>query len=104
MSAAPVSGFEAAIAPVTNVSDFIWGGTWEGVEILPIPPMVVILLGAGVYFMIGLRGYPLRRLFPALAGLFKKSKGEGKGEISPAPFFSDFLNRPASAGKRRRSG
>ena len=98
MSAAPVSGFEAAIAPVTNVSDFIWGGTWEGVEILPIPPMVVILLGAGVYFMIGLRGYPLRRLFPALAGLFKKSKGEGKGEISPFAALSTALSGQVGTG------
>ncbi len=98
MSAAPVSGFEAAIAPVTNVSDFIWGGTWEGAEILPIPPMVVILLGAGIYFMIGLRGYPLLRLFPALAGLFKKSGGQGKGEISPFAALSTALSGQVGTG------
>lgn len=98
MSAAPASGFEAAIAPVTNVSDFIWGGTWEGAEILPIPPMVVILLGAGIYFMIGLRGYPLLRLFPALAGLFKKSGGQGKGEISPFAALSTALSGQVGTG------
>tara|TARA_R110000850_G_scaffold85785_2_gene184861 strand:- start:934 stop:2490 length:1557 start_codon:yes stop_codon:yes gene_type:complete len=98
VSAAPVSAFEAAIAPVTNVSDFIWGGTWEGAEILPIPPMVVILLGAGIYFMIGLRGYPLRRLFPSLANLFKKSSAPGAGEISPFAALSTALSGQVGTG------
>lgn len=98
MSAAPVSAFEAAIQPVTNVSDFIWGGTWNGIEILPIPPMVVILLGAGIYFMVGLRGYPLRRLFPALGGLFKKSDDKGAGEISPFAALSTALSGQVGTG------
>ncbi len=98
MSTAPVSGLEAAIEPITNVSDFIWGGSWAGVEILPIPPMVVILLGAGIYFMIGLRGYPLRRLFPALAGLFKKSEKKGAGEISPFAALSTALSGQVGTG------
>ena len=32
---------------VTNVSDFIWGGTWMGEQVLPFPPMVMILFGVG---------------------------------------------------------
>ena len=32
---------------------FIWGGTWEGVEVIPFPPMVLILLGIGLWMMIG---------------------------------------------------
>ena len=40
---------------VTNLSDFIWGGTWEGAEVIPVPPMVIMLLGIGLYIMIGLR-------------------------------------------------
>ncbi|MEH6758291.1 MAG: alanine/glycine:cation symporter family protein [Parasphingorhabdus sp.] len=98
MSTAPVSGLEAAIEPVTNISEFIWVGTWNGVEILPLPPMVVALLGAGVYFMIGLRGYPLLRLFPALAGLFKKSKSQGAGEISPFAALSTALSGQVGTG------
>ena len=98
MSTAPVSGLEAAIEPITNISDFIWGGSWAGVEVLPIPPMVVILLGAGIYFMIGLRGYPLRRLFPALAGLFKKSEKKGAGEISPFAALSTALSGQVGTG------
>ncbi len=98
MSSAPVSAFEAAIQPVTNVSDFIWGGTWNGAEVLPIPPMVVILLGSGIYFMIGLKGYPLRRLFPAMAGLFKKSESKGAGEISPFAALSTALSGQVGTG------
>ena len=58
---------------VTNVSDFIWGGTWNGEAVLPLPPMVVILFGIGLYFMIGLKFYPITRLGSAFAGLFRKS-------------------------------
>ncbi len=98
MTTAPSSGVEAAINNVTNVSDFIWAGTWNGVEILPLPPMVVILLGAGLYFMIGLKGYPIRRLFPALAGLFKKPDGKGAGEISPFAALSTALSGQVGTG------
>ena len=55
---------------VTNVSDFIWGGTWEGAEVIPVPPMVIMLLGIGLYIMIGLRFYPIVKLGSAFAGLF----------------------------------
>ena len=95
---AEVSAFEAAIQPVTNVSDFIWAGTWNGAEVLPIPPMVVILLGAGLYFMIGLRGYPLLKLFSSLRGLFKKSESKGVGEISPFAALSTALSGQVGTG------
>ena len=49
------TGSVSLIDRVTNISDFIWGGTWNG-ELLPwlsvggqpIPPMVIILLGVGL--------------------------------------------------------
>ena len=46
--AAPAKGtFEAAFErwtdPIVNVSDFIWGGSWHGKELLPFPPMVIVL-------------------------------------------------------------
>ena len=61
MSVAPT-----LIDRVTAVSDLIWLGTWNGEPLIPIlgqplPPMVMILLGAGVYLMIGLKGYPHRQ-------------------------------------------
>ncbi len=88
---------------VTNVSDFIWGGTWNSEPVIqlfgqPIAPMVIILLGAGLYFMIGLKGYPLRKLFPSLKGLFTKNKTQGAGEISPFAALSTALSGQVGTG------
>ncbi len=82
---------------VTNVSDFIWGGSWNGAAVLPIPPMVVILFGVGLYLMIGLRFYPIVKLGSALKGLFKKSSG-GAGEISPFAALSTALSGQVGTG------
>lgn len=103
MAAGTPSGWEAAIDRVVNVSDFIWGGSWNGEPVIaiagqPIPPMVIILLGAGLYFMIGLRGYPVRQLFPAMAALFKKSDKKGAGEISPFAALSTALSGQVGTG------
>ena len=53
---------ERLVAPITNFSDLLWGGTWNGEAVIPFPPLALILLGAGVWFMIGLRFYPLVKL------------------------------------------
>jgi len=82
--AAPPSAVDQFYAHVTNVSDFIWGGSWNGEQVLLFPPMVVVLLGAGLWMMIGLRFYPILKLGEAFTGLFKRGKEEGAGEISPA--------------------
>jgi AGCS family alanine or glycine:cation symporter len=82
---------------VTNVSDFIWGGSWNGEAVLPLPPMVVILFGIGLYLMIGLRFYPIVKLGSAFKGLFKKSSG-GAGEISPFAALSTALSGQVGTG------
>lgn len=82
---------------VTQVSDFIWGGAWGGEQVLLFPPMVVALLGAGLWFMIGLRFYPLTRLGEAFAGLFKKDQ-QGSGEISPFAALSTALSGQVGTG------
>jgi AGCS family alanine or glycine:cation symporter len=82
---------------VTNVSDFIWGGTWFGAQVLPFPPMVIILLGVGLYFMVRLGFYPILKLPAAFAGLFKKSE-DGKGEISPFAALSTALSGQIGTG------
>ena len=51
---------------VDQVSAAIWGG-----------PMILLLLGTGLYFMIRLRLRPLRRLFPAFGELWAGRKGGG---------------------------
>ena len=94
-AATPVEQF---YAQVTNVSDFIWGGTWNGEQVLLFPPMVVLLLGAGLWMMIGLRFYPITHLGAAFAGLFKKGKEEGQGEISPFAALSTALSGQIGTG------
>ncbi len=83
---------------VTNVSDFIWGGTWHGEQVLLFPPMVVILLGVGIWIMIGLRFYPITHLGMAFAGLFKRNDEKGKGEISPFAALSTALSGQVGTG------
>jgi AGCS family alanine or glycine:cation symporter len=90
-------GVQAFYDQVTNVSDFIWGGTWNGVSVLPFPPMVIVLLGVGAWIMIGLRFYPLLKLGEAFAGLFRKGEG-GKGEISPFAALSTALSGQVGTG------
>lgn len=77
MAAAAAQQDTSLIDRITNISDFIWGGTWDGAIVLPFPPMVIVLLGIGLYMMIGLRFYPLRKLGNAFAGLFRSRKGAG---------------------------
>ncbi|MBD2842827.1 alanine/glycine:cation symporter family protein [Erythrobacter rubeus] len=97
MAAAP-TGAEAWIAPITNVSDFIWGGTWNGVEVLPFPPMTIVLLGIGLWIMVGLKFYPLIKLGSAFKGLFSSRKGSGDGEISPFAALSTALSGQVGTG------
>ncbi|MFN3387911.1 MAG: alanine/glycine:cation symporter family protein [Allosphingosinicella sp.] len=92
------AGAPGLIDHVTNISDFIWVGTWNGAEVLPLPPMVLILLGAGLYMMVGLRFYPLRKLIPAFAGLFRRSGEKGAGEISPFAALSTALSGQVGTG------
>ena len=103
MTTGPEKGaFEAAFErwtdPIVNVSDFIWGGSWQGEELLPFPPMVIVLFGVGIYIMLGLRFYPLRHLFSAFAGLFQRSKDKSAGEISPFAALSTALSGQVGTG------
>ncbi|MDP1874993.1 sodium:alanine symporter family protein [Phenylobacterium sp.] len=98
------SAVEAFYAQVTNVSDFIWGGSWNGVAVLPFPPMVIALFGVGLWMMFGLRFYPITHLGKAFVGLFKSEKdadasGDGKkGEISPFAALSTALSGQVGTG------
>ena len=83
---------------VTNISDFIWGGTWGGEQVLPFPPMVIVLLGTGLWFMIGLKGMPILKLGAAFRGLFAGRKRSGSGEISPFAALSTALSGQVGTG------
>ena len=95
--AATPAGVQAFYDQVSNVSDFIWAGLWNGEELIPFPPMVLVLLGIGAWIMIGLRFYPILKLGEAFAGLFKKGEG-GKGEISPFAALSTALSGQVGTG------
>lgn len=103
MAASDTGAMEQFIDRVTNVSDFIWGGTWNGEQILqiagqPVPPMTIILLGIGLWIMFGLKFYPIRQLGSAFKGLFKSRKGDGDGEISPFAALSTALSGQVGTG------
>ncbi len=83
---------------VTNIADLLWGGQWDGDYILPFPPVAIALLGVGLWIMIGLRFYPIRKLGSAFAGLFKGRKGHGAGEISPFAALSTALSGQVGTG------
>lgn len=98
------SAVQAFYDQVTNVSDFIWGGSWNGVAVIPFPPMVIALFGVGLWMMFGLRFYPITHLGKAFVGLFKSEKeadaeGDGKkGEISPFAALSTALSGQVGTG------
>ena len=84
------------------MSGFIWGGSWGDAQILPVAPMVVLLLGAGLFFMIRLRALPLRRLFPAFGSLWHGRKSDtdpdAEGEITPWNALSTALSGQVGTG------
>jgi AGCS family alanine or glycine:cation symporter len=93
------AGVDAFIAHVVNVSDFIWGGLWNGEQAIPFPPMVLFLLGIGLYMMAGLRFYPIAKLGAAFGTLFSRQrKGDGAGEISPFAALSTALSGQVGTG------
>ena len=46
-------------------------------------PIMLVLLGTGVFLTIGLRGMTITRIPYAFGQLLKGRKGSGEGEISP---------------------
>ncbi|WP_203290873.1 alanine/glycine:cation symporter family protein [Maricaulis parjimensis] len=57
---------------IGTVNGFVWG-----------PPMLVLLLGTGLYLTIGLRFMPLRKIGFAFGELMKGRKAEGEGDVTP---------------------
>ena len=68
---------ENIVSLIENISGFIWGGLWNGEQVMPVGVLAVVLLGTGIYMMIRLGGRPLRRFFPALAEVWAGRKGDG---------------------------
>lgn len=86
-------------AGVQNISGFIWGGEWNGAQILPFGPIAVVLLGTGLFFMIRLGGRPLFRFLPAIAEVWKGRKGNGDpAAITPFQALSTALSGQVGTG------
>ncbi|MFN3608997.1 MAG: alanine/glycine:cation symporter family protein [Hyphomonas sp.] len=84
---------------VQNVSGFIWGGEWASVQVLPVGPIAVILLGTGLFFMLRLGGRPLLRFIPALVEVWKGRKGNGDpAAITPFQALSTALSGQVGTG------
>ena len=86
-------------ALIDNVSGFIWGGSWNGAQLLPVGILAVVLLGTGLYFMLRLGFRPLRRFVPALGELWAGRKAQGKdGDITPWQALSTALSGQVGTG------
>lgn len=84
---------------ITLLTDFVWGGNWGDQTILPIGPVVVILLGTGIYFMIRLRFRPLRRFGASIAEVWEGRKGDGdKNKITAWQALSTALSGQVGTG------
>ncbi|WP_438951935.1 alanine/glycine:cation symporter family protein [Porticoccus sp.] len=57
---------------VNSINGFVWG-----------PVMLCLILGTGLYLMIGLGGLPIRKIGYGFRQLFIGRKGSGDGDISP---------------------
>lgn len=85
---------------IIALGDFLWGGTWNGQRMLAAPPMVVALLGVGLWLMIRLRGRPLRRLGWALAQARRGgAEASRQGMISPLKALATALGGQIGVGK-----
>ena len=87
------------ISAIDNVSGFIWGGSWNGNQILPVGILAVVLLGTGAFFMFRLGFRPLRRFVPAIKELWSGRKAQGEsGDITPWQALSTALSGQVGTG------
>jgi len=96
---------QAAAGPATIVdlvfmaADFLWGGYWGDQQILPMGPMVVFLLGVGLFLMIRLGFRPVLTLGGAFSRLWGGRKGdEAAGDITPWQALSTALSGQVGTG------
>lgn len=83
---------------VATFSNFLWGGTWGDVRILPVGVVTIALLGTGLFFMIRLGFRPLRRIVPAFAVMWRGRSAQGDGEITPWQAVSTALSGQVGTG------
>ena len=63
---------ETLVDLISGLNGIVWG-----------PVMLVLILGTGLFLMLGLKGMPLRRLGYGFRMLWQGRDGKGEGDISP---------------------
>jgi len=67
----------------STLSDYIWAGIPWGNGGLVIPVLITLLLGVGVYLMLGLRFMPWRKLPYGISLLIRGAKTTAPGDVTP---------------------
>jgi len=75
--------FDTLNAYVLLISNLLWGGEWDGQSVLPFPPMVVLLLGLGCFYMIMTGFRPIWRIGAGFKHLFTREEGAESGALAP---------------------
>ena len=90
---------DSIFGPIETVANFIWGGEWNGVRILPMGPLAIVLLGTGLFMMFRIGARPLRRFVPALVEVWQGRKSQGEdGAITPWQALSTALSGQVGTG------
>ena len=90
--------YETVVGGIETFSDFLWGGNWGDQVILPVGPITILLLGTGLYLMIGLRFMPLRQLPRAFRSIFTGGHDKEDGAISPFQALATALSGQVGTG------
>lgn len=90
--------YETIVGGIETFSDFLWGGNWGDQSILPVGPITILLLGTGLYLMVGLRFMPIRQLPRAFRSVFSGGHDKEDGAISPFQALSTALSGQVGTG------
>ncbi len=70
-----------------KIAGFLWG-----------PPLLILLVGTGLYLTVGLRGIQFRKTFHAFGLLFKPASGNKEGDITPFQALTTALSATVGTG------
>lgn len=79
---------EAIEGFVSLLNGFVWGGGYDGDNVVisffqTYPPVLLLLLGVGLYLTIRLKFMPIQKIPYAFGQLFKKRPDAEEGDVSP---------------------
>ena len=90
---------DSIFGPIETIANFIWGGEWNGIRVLPMGPLAIVLLGTGLFMMYRIGARPLRRFVPAIVEVWQGRKAQGEdGAITPWQALSTALSGQVGTG------